>query len=101
MGWARSRPVTMAPICSLTFAIFMDCTGTVDAAALIILAPSILELELRQMHVASRIPGNNSRSQDRPNVCIYQEGGRARRGTRFVEPENGPSLGRDSSKRVA
>src|ERR1700722_486295 len=36
MGCARSIPVTMAPMCSLTFSIFIDWAVILDAAALMI-----------------------------------------------------------------
>src|ERR1044072_5205679 len=36
MGCARSMPVTMAPMCSLTFSLFMAWAGLLDAAALIV-----------------------------------------------------------------
>src|SRR5258708_10999508 len=36
MGWARSRPVTMAPMCSLTFSIFIAWVGNLDASGLMI-----------------------------------------------------------------
>src|SRR5690242_12772300 len=69
-------PVTMAPMCSLTFSIFMAWEGSVDAAALMI---RLLVSRPADCAGAFSIPENHSRQQHRPNVRIDQVQAAARR----------------------